>query len=217
MVYVFDLDDTLYPELTYVHSGFKAVAEWLHHTHSVKGGVDESLAFMIDTESTLGRGQVFDELLKKHNLYNRERVRNCVSVYRSHIPAIKLYDDSTRFLEKHKRQSMYIVTDGNKLVQARKVAALGVSDWVKFSYITYRYGLHHGKPSPYCFLKIAEREKVSPSEVVYFGDNPRKDFVGIKPLGFKTVRLRRGNFAHLEADAAHDADITINSFDEYES
>ena len=33
MIIVFDLDDTLYEEITYVRSGFKAVASYLSQTY----------------------------------------------------------------------------------------------------------------------------------------------------------------------------------------
>jgi putative hydrolase of the HAD superfamily len=46
------------------------------------------------------------------------------------------------------------------------------------------------------------------------GDNVKKDFVGIKPLGFNTVRVLRGNYAHYVADEAHEAARIIQSLDE---
>jgi putative hydrolase of the HAD superfamily len=97
---------------------------------------------------------------------------------------------------------------------ACKVAALGVAARVRHAYLTNRYGRHRAKPAPHVFELICRREKVVPGQVLYVGDNPRKDFVGIKPLGFRTVRILRGNYAHLEADAAHEADRRIHSLDE---
>lgn len=54
----------------------------------------------------------------------------------------------------------------------------------------------------------------SPSEIIYFGDNPAKDFRGIKPLGFKTIRLLRGNYADICPDKSNNAHHSFNSFDE---
>lgn len=53
------------------------------------------------------------------------------------------------------------------------------------------------KPAPYPVL--ARQLGVPPHEVMYVSDNPQKDLVGIKPVGFRTVRILRGNYAHLEA------------------
>jgi putative hydrolase of the HAD superfamily len=52
---------------------------------------------------------------------------------------------------------------------------------------------------------------VHPDEVIYIGDNPHKDFVGIKPLGFRTVRIMRGNHRHVEMPPEYEADHRISS------
>jgi putative hydrolase of the HAD superfamily len=111
---------------------------------------------------------------------------------------------------------IYIVTDGNKHVQLAKLQALGLYDRlpVKRCFITRRYGVHREKPSPHCFQLICKMEQVSPDQVVYIGDNPNKDFVGIKPLGFRTVRLLRGNYAQLRKPKEYEADVVLRSLDE---
>jgi len=92
--------------------------------------------------------------------------------------------------------------------------ALGIYNKVKFPYITHRFGKMKAKPSPYCFLKIAEREKTAPENIVYVGDNPYKDFVGIKPLGFKTVRVLQGSFKDICLTVEFEAQRTIESLAE---
>ena len=211
-VLVFDLDDTLYPELSYVHSGFRAVAAFLS---PLLGMPAEALAAeIIAGETTHGRGQVFDNVLRQHDRWSKTLVAACLRAYRQHQPAISLFPDAERALTRFAGQSLYIVTDGHKEVQARKVAALGLAGRVRHAYLTNRYGRHRAKPDPHVFQLICQREGVAPTEVTYVGDNVKKDFVGIKPLGFNTVRIMRGNYAHYEADAAHEAARTIHSLDE---
>jgi len=211
-VLVFDLDDTLYPELSYVHSGFRAVAAFLSPLLDMPA---EALAAEIIAGETIhGRGQVFDNVLRQHDRWSKTLVANCLRVYRQHQPAISLFPDAERALTRFAGQSLYIVTDGHKEVQARKVAALGLAGRVRHAYLTNRYGRHRAKPDPHVFQLICQREGVAPTEVTYVGDNVKKDFVGIKPLGFNTVRIMRGNYAHYEADAAHEAARTIHSLDE---
>ena len=211
-VLVFDLDDTLYPELSYVHSGFRAVAAFLSPLLDMPA---EALAAeIIAGETTHGRGQVFDNVLRQHDRWSKTLVATCLRVYRQHQPAISLFPDAERALTRFAGQSLYIVTDGHKEVQARKVAALGLTGRVRYAYLTNRYGRHRAKPDPHVFQLICQREGVAPTEVTYVGDNVKKDFVGIKPLGFNTVRIMRGNYAHYEADAAHEAARTIHSLDE---
>jgi putative hydrolase of the HAD superfamily len=211
-VLVFDLDDTLYPELSYVHSGFWAVAQFLSPLLGVPA---ETLAAgMIAEEAVQGRGQVFDNVLRQHGRWSKALVAACLRTYRQHKPTLSLFPDAERCLTRFADLPLYIVTDGHKEVQARKVAALHLAGRVRHTYLTNRYGRHRAKPAPHVFELICRREKVVPGQVLYVGDNPRKDFVGIKPLGFRTVRILRGNYAHLEADAAHEADRRIHSLDE---
>ena len=211
-VLVFDLDDTLYPELSYVHSGFRAVAAFLSPLLGVPA---VTLATgMIAEEANLGRGQVFDNVLRQHGRWNKTLVAACLRAYRQHQPEISLFPDAERALVRCAGQPLYIVTDGHKEVQARKVAALGLGARVRHAYLTNRYGRHRAKPNPHVFQLICQREGVAPTDVIYVGDNVKKDFVGIKPLGFNTVRIVRGNYAHYPADEAHEAARIIYSLDE---
>ena len=211
-VLVFDLDDTLYPELNYVHSGFRAVAAFLSPLLDVPA---ETLAVgMIAEEAVLGRGQVFDNVLRQHGRWSKALVAACLRAYRQHQPTLTLFPDAERCLARFAEWPLYLVTDGHKEVQARKVAALPLAGRMRHAYLTNRYGRHRAKPNPHVFDLICRREDVGAAEVIYVGDNVRKDFVGIKPLGFRTVRILRGNYALLTADAAHEADRSIHTLDE---
>ncbi len=211
LVLVFDLDDTLYEELTFVKSGFRAVARYLGETGRIPAAA--AMEFM-ERRLQKGREGVFDDLLREYGIFSKRLVRKCLAVYRGHKPEITLAPDARRCLARFAHYPKYIVTDGNKLVQANKIKALELEDKVVYAYITHRYGLKHAKPSPYCFLKICEREGGSPGEVVYFGDNPHKDFVGIKPLGFKTVRVLKGPYRQVEMGEEYEAGRRVRTLDE---
>lgn len=208
MIIVFDLDDTLYDELTFVHSGFRAISQFLNAHYSLP--VEESYERMI-TALALGRGRIFDEVLGAYGIYSKRLVRQCLSVYRTHRPNIFLSCEADACLQRFADYPIYIVTDGNKLVQYNKVKALGLVGRVKDFFITHRHGVKYAKPSPYCFLKICEREKVLPNQVVYIADNIRKDFVGIKPLGFRTVRIMQGQYQHVIMSEEYEAECKIQS------
>jgi putative hydrolase of the HAD superfamily len=215
-VIIFDLDDTLYEEMSFVRSGFRAVASFLQR--EVPGAqADLCYAWMMDELARNGRGRVFDAVLERLGSYTRRGVIRCVQVYRKHSPDIRLFPDAIRVLQTLKGRPMYIVTDGNPLVQAAKLRAMGLNDGevVRKCYLTRRYGLHHEKPSPFCFLRILEREMILPERAVYVGDNPHKDFVGIKPLGFRTVRVMRGAYRSVVLDDAHEAETKVENLDEF--
>ena len=67
MIIIFDLDDTLYEELSYVKSGFKEVALKLEINESIKS--TESYEFMIDYLEKNGRHFILNALLEKYNIY----------------------------------------------------------------------------------------------------------------------------------------------------
>lgn len=213
-VIVFDLDDTLYEELTYVKSGFRAVASYLEQRYAIPK--DLSYPFMLNELEQHGRGQVFNQVLVRHGMLTKRRVQECLQVYRRHLPDIHLYEDARQAIDDFSGCPIYVVTDGNKEVQLRKLLALGLYDHahIRKCYISRRFGIHNEKPSPYCFMQICKREGVTPEQVVYVGDNPHKDFVGIKPLGFRTVRVMRGNFKDTRSLPFHEAEFEINNLAE---
>jgi putative hydrolase of the HAD superfamily len=206
---VFDLDDTLYDEITYVKSGFMEVAK-------VYMPENPHVMFekMIEILERDGRGKVFDNALKHFGFTSKKDVKKALGIYRSHMPKICLNEDAREILSHYKNTPLYIVTDGNKLVQERKVKALGLEKFVKKAFITHRYGTIHAKPSPYCFEKIALLEGVKNEEIVYIADNVNKDFIGIKKLGFQSVRISQGMFKEVQKPAEYHANVTIDSLKE---
>jgi len=208
MILVFDMDDTLYDEWSFVNSGLIAVARYIEEYFMIPFNI--SSAFISD-RMQYGRDHILDDILRYFHIYSKDSVRKCLSVYRRHKPDIQLYHVADNCLNNFRQFPKYIVTDGNKLVQHNKVLAMGLYDRVDFVYITHRYGLEHAKPSPYCFCKICQRENVSADEVVYIADNPNKDFVGIKPFGFKTIRVLQGPYKNLMKPPEFEADYNINT------
>jgi putative hydrolase of the HAD superfamily len=206
MILIFDLDDTLYPETTYAISGFKAVAKFIHKEF----GIDEvvSLEIMISTLKARRRNLAFQDLIEKLDL-PRKILSKLLSVYRNHIPQIELEPEALRVFKKYKTFSKYLVTDGNKFVQARKIESLKLNEFMKKCFITHYYGLFASKPSTYCFEKIKNLEKAEWSDLVYVGDNPTKDFVNLNPLGVTTVRVKAGNYSHLKVSKKFEGKYTI--------
>ena len=162
----------------------------------------------------MGRGYIFDEVLKKYNWYTKKEVLNCISVYRRNIPKIKLYDEAKIALKMLAKYSKYVVSDGNKIVQSIKAEALGLNKYFKKIILTHRYGVIHAKPSTYCFSIIKNIEKCNWSQMVYIADDPKKDFVNLNPLGVKTVRVLTGRFKSQKAKKSYDANFQINNLSE---
>lgn len=211
MVLVFDLDDTLYDERTYVESGFRAVAAF----GAAEFGWDAEASFksLVTILNNDGRGKVFDVWLAEHGRNSKYLVNRCLLEYRRHFPSIAMFPSATKLLEAVGAYPKYVVTDGNKLVQGRKVDALKISPLFLHVYVTHRYGIRNAKPSIFCFDLIRKREKCAWEDMVYIGDNPEKDFVGLNRTGAKTIRVLTGAHRNSVATQDYDAQITIPSLD----
>jgi putative hydrolase of the HAD superfamily len=206
MVIVFDLDDTLYEEITFVRSGFRAVANYLSPILKI---AQEHILVGLNAELRIQREKVFDRFLMKQGFKSQKIIKNCVSVYRGHEPCLSLYPEARACLARLHEYPIYIVTDGNQLVQRKKFYALGLELLVRRCFFTYAHGLHRCKPSPYCFEKICDLERVAPPSVVYIADNPHKDFVGIKPFGFQTIRVLTGPYKNDKVEEAYEAHLSV--------
>ena len=131
MVLVFDLDDTLYDELSYVRSGFKVVASLIERVWRTPR--DSAYNKMWETLLKDGRGRVFDSTLKYFNCYTKTNVKKCIYTYHLHKPTIKLDPEAKECLVRFRSRPLYVVTDGNKLVQKNKFHCLsGVKSLINF-------------------------------------------------------------------------------------
>ena len=130
MVLIFDLDDTLYEERTYVSSGFRAVARWLETQFQW----DPELSYhcMLEALRCQGRGKIFDQGRADGKL-TAALVRACVSVYRHHEPDIQLLPAARDLILELSGNPLYVVTDGHKIAQAGKIKALGMEPWLQES------------------------------------------------------------------------------------
>jgi putative hydrolase of the HAD superfamily len=212
MVLIFDLDDTLYDEASFVESGLGAVAR--HGAAEWGWSAEASLSQLREVLAREGRGRVFDRWLEAHGHWSKGRVAECVKIYRHHRPSLRLFPAAQRMLDRYGDQGpLYLVTDGHKIVQRNKVDALGL--WPRFQrvFITHRFGRAAAKPSTLCFERIRAAERCGWEQMIYVGDNPAKDFVGLNPLGALTVRVLTGAHRDRVAPRGHDAAVTIDDLD----
>jgi putative hydrolase of the HAD superfamily len=210
VIVALDLDDTLYPEITYVQSGLRAVADHLQEWLSVDP--EESLRVMESSLDLNGRGRAFDDVLDYWGISGQSSIRRLVQVYRHHEPRISLPRESSRVLEMltSSGHALYLVTDGHKVVQATKISALGLASRFRHCYLTSRYGRVAAKPSPRVFDLMLRRERADVSQLIHVADDPTKDFIGIRRMGGQTIRVRTGRNALIAAAPGFDADATVD-------
>lgn len=201
---VFDLDDTLYPERAYTLSGFRAVGAWLQGRIACPS---DPATRMIELLKAGFHGRVFNQLLAEWNYPEpvQPLVDEMIRVYREHVPAIELAADARAVLDAwHGRYRLGLISDGPEVMQRRKVAALGLERWLDPIVLTDALGRAYWKPHPRAFQMIQDAWGLSGRECVYVADNPSKDFVAPRSLGWRTVQICRpdGLYGGLEAPTA---------------
>jgi putative hydrolase of the HAD superfamily len=189
---VFDLDDTLYDEIEYCNSGFRAVAEFLAELPEAPPA--ERIFDALSKQFTAGnRTKTFNAALDELDInYDDKRIGELVNVYRSHIPKITLPQDSRDVLcELRAKYTLALLTDGFLPAQKLKVQSLGIEKYFKCIVYTEQLGREFWKPSPAGFEKIMQASEARPENMVYIADNEKKDFIAPNKLGFLTVQLIR--------------------------
>ena len=210
-VLVFDLDDTLYLERDFAYSGFTAAEAWLKKEMGIDG-----LAGHCRTLFSSGkRTRVFDEALEILEMSGRDDlVAALIAIYRNHSPQIALAADALRYLQRPSGRRA-VITDGNAATQRAKVKALDLDRFVDLVIYTDAWGRPYWKPHSRAFETIQDWAEVAPSQLVYVADNPLKDFVTPRSLGWTTVRIARSERVHLELapDLDHEAHAEIADLD----
>jgi putative hydrolase of the HAD superfamily len=209
MVIIFDLDDTLYEEMCYVKSGFNTVASHLSYLFKIKKKTIYNKLLKVLKEN--GRGKVFNIICSYYKFKKKNLVKDLINIYRSHKPLIKPKKEAIKILEYYSGYNKYIITDGNYLVQKKKVKYLKLSNYFKKIFYTNFYGVKYNKPSLFCFNKIKKLEKCDWSDLVYVGDNPYKDFINCNKKRILTVRLMQGQYKSLKVKKIQDAKFKISN------
>lgn len=214
-VIIFDLDDTLYRELDFFKEGLFAVANYAEETF----GLNAKLVYseLMDLYKVSGRNRLFNTWLMKKGL-QAKYVSNMVGIYRYHPIQIKFPSKNVDFLNSL-RNSIYLITDGNKLVQSHKIQSFGLKEVFKKCFITNQYGLKFQKPSLHSFDLIRKIERTSWSNMIYVGDNPAKDFFALNSVGGTTIQTfeYRPESAGPHFSIAHTAKYSISSLQEVDN
>jgi len=208
---VFDLDDTLYPEQQFVLSGFRSVSEWLADQYGQTSFLETASGlFAVGT-----RGNIFDLALKQLGInHGKEFTQQLVKIYREHKPLLQLHEDAMWALDYFRAsKKLGLITDGYITVQKNKVFALKISRYLDAICYSDQYGRECWKPSPVPYQKIMDELSCSGNECIYIADNPAKDFVTARLLGWLTVQICRhdAEYVHIVPNPGYEAHYKISS------
>ena len=185
-VVVFDLDDTLYKEHDYLLSAYREIADRIESCYGLEGIFDRMCQWWQDGENVF---QCLIAYCQPSNIQcSMFNVQCLLDLYRSHVPAIRLDEDTKHLLDRlHPHAVLGLITDGRSLTQRHKIDALGLSVYMDEQDILISGETGFEKPSDEPFRHFMERY---PSRTYYYiGDNPAKDFVAPNRLGWTTVCL----------------------------
>lgn len=210
-VIVFDLDDTLYPEGEFVRSALAAAGRHAAESWGLRRLGAEALR-LFDAGQ---RQRIFQaaHAAAGHGELGEARAGELLKVYREHRPeSLPWFPDARAAIEQlHGRSPLELISDGYLPTQANKFAALGAGIWIPNPIFTESLGREYWKPSPRAFELVMQRHPGA--RFVYVADNPAKDFVAPRALGWGSIRIRRpsGVYAGVEAHPAGEPDKTIES------
>lgn len=195
---VFDLDDTLYPEIDYARSALAFTGTLIEAAF----GVDDAVSFLLQAFES-GERDAIGALWKARGLPEAAR-SDVIATMRGHRPSIALPRASAETLTALSARGIRwsILTDGRSLTQRRKIEALGLTG-ASGIYISEERGV--SKPALKAYTQIVE-DHPDAQGFCYIADNPAKDFVTPNALRWTTVML----IDHGDNMYAQDIDVPEN-------
>jgi len=201
---IFDLDDTLYPEVEYVHSGFRAVSRQIAQLEPSLEG-QRVFEMLVSAFATQSRDRIFNSVLEELGQRNDDQIiAELVSLYRCHRPILELRPAVRQMLEQLVgRFKLGLITDGRLPTQRLKIEALNLDPLFDHIICTEELGREHWKPSPKAFEQMAQKLGTDHEQSVYIADNPSKDFVAPNQLGWKSVWVKSPDRVHAHVEVAN--------------
>ncbi len=216
---VLDLDDTIFPEIDFILSGFFEVSRYISQkSHYEVDYIYQKLSTLFNNNI---RNNTFDILIEDLQLSNIQ-VQELVELYRNHKPVLKPWEDALfllDYLSKYPNKfTLCLISDGIVLQQKNKIKALKIEQYFKKIIITDELGgIEYRKPNPFVFNLLLDQFNISSSQSIYIADNPLKDFIAPNEIGMHTMRIKKaeGIYAKFEAPSEYmKAQITITSLDQ---
>lgn len=142
-----------------------------------------------------GRDTWFSETLAHFGVYDVNVVPIVEHYWNLLVELVQPFPETHETLQKliDAGYTLAMLSDGDGVVRAykdRRIKKLGIEDY--FSVILTSDELGVNKPNPRLFLEVSSRLGAAPNECIMVGDNPPKDLLSAKELGFVTVWQKQG-------------------------
>ena len=206
---VFDLDDTLYLQADYKHSGFKAVARWLdEHTNLCQQKCLRDLQNIMQDKGP-SHPTIFNDFIRSNQL-DPALTQILVNIFVDHNPKIECFSGIRPMLQQLRLSyRLGLLTDGRKSSQQKKIEALNLR--TQFDAILLSDNMNLIKPATELFHWFEKQFSLCGSALAYIGDNPHKDFLGANRRGWQTVRVRTGEYRSDQVSGELNANVELPS------
>lgn len=194
---IFDLDDTLYDQMT---PFLEALS--LYIKMDEQQGRDLYLSFryyadiyffdVIEKRMTLEESRIrrLQQALAEHGYYlKRECIKDIQSAYEVRQGQLSLAPFLQDFFAccREKGIQLGVITNGPINHQMQKICSLGLSEWIVSDYIVISEESGYAKPDCAIFREMEERLGLPPENILYIGDSYENDVEGAKAAGWQAV------------------------------
>ncbi len=176
----FDLDNTLYNQDDFELFALKEVAEKISRLYGKSS--DEYFYQLRELYFSGVRSRTFDIMMqsvhgKLPDDWEEAMQKVILPTYRASTPNLKLFPEARILLDtlKKKECRIALITNGNELIQNKKIDLLGIRDYFDKIYISDSYSPPARKPDLRMFEDFLEDFSILGLEAAYFGDNEDSD------------------------------------------
>jgi putative hydrolase of the HAD superfamily len=163
---------------TFKHNYIEARTEIHHELHGQAASHSRHLYFQRCFEKLFNKTN-FDLSVEFEELY-----------WRSFIPHMRPCSEAVDFLKLCKQHKLgtCIVTDLTARVQAKKLVALGLSQYLSFLVSSEEAGME--KPGDKIFKLAMRKLGLNPQQVIMIGDSQERDIAGAVNLGIEAYQVK---------------------------
>lgn len=211
-----DLDDTLYPQASFLAAAWERLGAVAAELGLPAGEVQAALAEVAAEGSD--QGTIIDRAMLLVGVVP-ERLRlvvpPLVEAFTTFTPdRLDCYPGVLQaLLRLRSRVPLACITDGTPAVQRAKLAALGLTDAFDVVVISDALGGRHlRKPHPAPFRAAMARLGCGAEGTVHVGDRLNKDVDGSRRVGMRCVRVLTGEYAGTQPVAGAAPWLTVSDF-----
>ena len=169
--FLFDLDDTLYPEIKYLHEAYFKISQYLEY----KTKIDSKIIydFLVINFKEKGRINLFDRMFLHFDIKPAflSDILNILRTFESErkIPLyFKIYNILPKVIEQSKK--VFVVTNGNVIQQKNKVKNIEWNSLDKDLIFVYANEFEK-KPSNKCINYIKKIHSIRTDSTIMIGDS----------------------------------------------